>query len=1597
MQGCQTPLWTLRGAASAMTMTCLLAACVASAQTPHEVDASVLNTAPNGDIVYSTEGSFVQRPTSSYSPYGGGYSSSLGAHLRARYSTQSYGQPAGNFDLGTMRLFDTLDGAWFVDGQVTMNDESKVGYNVGVGYRYMTLPIFPFSDDSAKIAGISLWSDGTTTINDNFLSQLGVSMEYLGDHWDVRYNGYIALSEFETGEFVATGDFGYSGDYLTQATLAGTDEALSVNEFEIARRLGNRDLWLYGGGYGLSGDTTDTFGYKIGTRGYLTPDLSVDLGIFDDDEFGTNAKFTMTWFIGRTRDVAYTTPSLATRMREPVIRNDYVAVKQGTINSGIIVQGDIDGDGEDEPIRVVHVDSSAASGGDGSFENPLDTLAGIEALGASPAIVLVHSGSAFTDDAAVLADGQRLLGEGNDVEHIVSTTDFGDVVLPESSTGAASGAIPTITNTGSQDAITLATDTIEVSNLIIDGGATGIIAPNGVTDIDINNVSISNTSGNGITLTPGIVEDDPDTDADEYAVQFLVALSDLTFDNIGGNDIDIDATSPEASDVPVTESIALTDIDSTNGQGIGINLSNNVSTVSIANYTNDGGAGTAAIQLTNNDGAVNISDAEITNQGGMGISLVNSDGSHTFDSVQITDTDGAAMHVSGGEADVTFTGVITQGGVGAVLLVEDEHTGALDFFEMVDGDGVVNATSGDGLVFDNADGVYTFNEAVVLEGTTQGILASNDSDGTLTLLDADFTDTTDTTIHVDGGEFSVSMTGLVTQSNAVTTLLVEGEHTGTLTFNEQDEDEGIFNVTNGDGFVFNDADGAYLFNDLVTLDGSGNSADTAIDILNDSDGTFTFADAVITDPSGEAIRVDGGSSVFTFTGEITQNNNVATVYVTGNHDGTMTFVSPDSDTDVIVANNGTGLVFEEADGDYGFSGSVTLDGSALAADTAVSISNSDGTFTFDETYITDPTGVAFSVDNGSADVTFSGVITQSNNASAVSVTGGHDGTMTFLALDNDENSEVIIATNGDGLQFDNADGDYAFTGTVTLDGTSNGADTAIDIIDSDGTFTFSDTHITDPSGVAFNVDGGSSETNFTGSITQSNNVTTVAVSGGHDGSIDFTLGGDTSATEVINATNGDGLQFDNADGTYAFNSAVLLNGGDAGIDILNDSEGTFTFHADSEIIDPTGDAFVITDSSATVTYNGTIDDDTGYAVRIENNSDGTVAFNGEITATDTGILVQNNTGGSFSFAGGLNLDTTTNDAVTLTTNTDTIISFSGLDIETTTGDGFVATDSEGVEILGTGNTIVTTTGTALNMSGVSVSDSGMAIDSVSSDGAVNGILLTNITDGPIIIGGNGTTAGDGGLIDNSTGDGISLTNVEDISFNFIEVMNSGGDGIALVNSNSVKMNVAIADSTVRGSTTKGVSLDANGTGVARLAMTDNTMDTNGEESMYLNINGNASTVHVTLDGNNVDNSLTNFSALALVGQGGTGKTINLLMENNSFSNDDGTAAAADLQMLGNAKLNATVLDNSFVNTDNTPGPAFQALTNNGSAQIRLNLDGNTASSGNVDADPDFFLTNTAGTLTVEDLADVEDNNTGDFQYTGTIGNDSGNIPQPQSP
>ncbi len=199
---------------------------------------------------------------------------------------------------------------------------------------------------------------------------------------------------------------------------------------------------------------------------------------------------------------------------------------------------------------------------------------------------------------------------------------------------------------------------------------------------------------------------------------------------------------------------------------------------------------------------------------------------------------------------------------------------------------------------------------------------------------------------------------------------------------------------------------------------------------------------------------------------------------------------------------------------------------------------------------------------GVADPTGLGAATLSNNGGTEALTLANNNEVrdfnivTNIPSDaiggNGFNGAVISNINTSGgensLNFINASGPIIITDSRFADSAGSG----LRVEGGDANIALSNTEFVNTGGSVFEFIGGMSNMTFNGDINQGNNASLIAVTAGHSGMLSFQNGN-------INATNGNGLQFDDADGTYNFTSPITLNGGDAGIDILNGSDSTFNF------------------------------------------------------------------------------------------------------------------------------------------------------------------------------------------------------------------------------------------------------------------------------------------------------------------------------------------------------------------------------------------------------------------------------------------------------
>jgi len=151
-----------------------------------------------------------------------------------------------------------------------------------------------------------------------------------------------------------------------------------------------------------------------------------------------------------------------------------------------------------------------------------------------------------------------------------------------------------------------------------------------------------------------------------------------------------------------------------------------------------------------------------------------------------------------------------------------------------------------------------------------------------------------------------------------------------------------------------------------------------------------------------------------------------------------------------------------------------------------------------------------------------------------------------------------------------------------------------------------------------------------------------------------------------------------------------------------------------------------------------------------------------------------------TFAGGGNVATLTTTAVNFVGNTGSLALDGGFDIVTTSGAGLNASGGGTVTVTGAGNSVTSTTGTAVTISGTAIGAADVTFESVSANGAVNGIVLNNTgAAGGFTVTGDagGASNGSGGTIQNTTGVGISLTNTSDTSLDQMNIQNGLDDGI----------------------------------------------------------------------------------------------------------------------------------------------------------------------------------------------------------------------------
>ncbi len=849
--------------------------------------------------------------------------------------------------------------------------------------------------------------------------------------------------------------------------------------------------------------------------------------------------------------------------------------------------------------------------------------------------------------------------------------------------------------------------------------------------------------------------------------------------------------------------------------GGSITQANNAALLAVSNHngTITFGAGSTlsatngtGLQFDNADGTYNFNGTTTLNGGSAGIAITNgSGGSFTFGSgTSIISPTGTALGIANSTASLLYSGNITQAN-GAALFNVLNHAGGTITFQ----NGTLSATNGTGLQFDNADGTYNFTGTTTLNGGDAGVGIVNGSAGT-------FGFGTGTSIThagvgdafvMSGSDAALLFSGSIDDSNGYA-VNIDAHNAGTATF-----DTGTIAANGADAtgiILSNNAGGSINFNGQVALNTQANNALT---LTGNAGSTVAFnaggngLDIVTT--SGTGLLISGGgtinvlganNSITTGSGVILDVANAAAAATTLN----LNFASASNTA------GANGILVSRTLGTL--TGSMNIAGGGIVASTrGVSLDGDALAFTYAGTIATTgTTGRSVEVTDRTANTaTFSGNIT--DTALGINVSNNSGGTVSFtgqsIALTTVSNAAALTLANNTGaaLLFGPAGGgngldivasgpgtgiSYTGGGTLSIYGTGNTVQTATGQILN-----------------LVNGNVGAAGLNFDALMSTGTVAATAIMINNLDGS---TLNGGTVTIAGTSGAGSDGIFYGGGSTTNMnFGSTTIANTSDEGIEINGAGNGSFTassvtidntggngveINGSTNLVslaggaigatnDPTGFGVYVLNGTGAITISSSVAKTTvGNAVFVDNHEVGNVTFSANISGTggvNNGIVVQNVNSGTIQFSGSVLLSTGANAAVNLLNNTGGTISFpnGSLSITTASGTGFSATGGGNVDVQGTNSTITSGTGTALNVVNTYIGANGLNFRSISSNGASSGINLNNTgSAGGLRVVGTGV-AGSGGTIQNSSGDGISLTSTENVRLAYMNVANNLGDGI----------------------------------------------------------------------------------------------------------------------------------------------------------------------------------------------------------------------------
>jgi VCBS repeat-containing protein len=306
-----------------------------------------------------------------------------------------------------------------------------------------------------------------------------------------------------------------------------------------------------------------------------------------------------------------------------------------------------------------------------------------------------------------------------------------------------------------------------------------------------------------------------------------------------------------------------------------------------------------------------------------------------------------------------------------------------------------------------------------------------------------------------------------------------------------------------------------------------------------------------------------------------------------------------------------------------------------------------------------------------------------------------------------------------------------------------------------------------------------------------------------------------------------------------------------------------------------------------------------------------------------------------TFGGGGTVSTADANAINFVGNSGALSIGGGFDIVTTSGAGLNASGGGSVTVTGAGNSIVSTTGTALTISGTTIGAAGVTLESASTSGAVNGIVLADTGAGGFTITGTGA-AGSGGVIGASSGVGVSLTNTGPVSLTDFAVTGGGDDGIRGNGVNGLAMlRVEVSGN---GNLTGEHGMDLIGlTGI--VGIIDSSFTGNAEENIH--IVNSAGTLDLTITGATIGNSVGITSDDGLIIEANGNAVVRASVTDSTFTNNRGDAFQFVAATTATSTSHITFSDNVVTTTNAAVLGGGVTITSGGAADVFTAVENNS--------------------------------------------------------